>query len=540
MDGRVDRRNETPEPDGAGGEDRSAIALVETSAPGIYLASGDLSVLGTHVVPLTFDAGAARSKATDVAAMAVGGASVAAQVVDGVNKARGLVRLSPETIAALKAGAKPLTKDGWNLGTLKNGNQFAHSVRWAPAGAQGAASVAASAGPAAAIMAIQMQLAEISALVEENIALTRSLLQAVEDERWASAKSHFDAIAEEFGHANALGEVTPSIWAQAQAQASETKLRELLELSLRAARRQHEELMALETSPARRTWLDQNARSVTQEAQTLLMAHSAWLRYQALRAGFLHRTAADDPQDAALLERVIAGAQRRDAEVRALAFPLLEDVYRLLRMLEEGTGSAWKKLFPGARDREAVRAAAGRVAIQLGALADHHDAYQADPPPAPVEFALLPYKPMMAVTSRLRWILRRDEALVAVTKSGGWRELERYLVFTSSRILIVREGNFLNDGDVDQELPWTSVRTVAKVPDSDRDDGFDVRIEHGAADKPEVRTFALRDSSLTHRGDDVVKRLSALADGETRRLQAAPTDATDRAVRNDCATTDSR
>ncbi|MBL7419873.1 hypothetical protein IL402_23710, partial [Escherichia coli] len=58
-------------------------------------------------------------------------------------------------------------------------------------------------------MAIQMQLAEISALVEENIALTRSLLQAVEDERWASAKSHFDAIAEEFGHANALGEVTP-------------------------------------------------------------------------------------------------------------------------------------------------------------------------------------------------------------------------------------------------------------------------------------------------------------------------------------------
>jgi hypothetical protein len=516
MDGHVDMWDETPGTDAVdGGEDGAAVALIETSVSGVYLASGDLSVLGTHVVPLTFDAGAARSKATDVAAMAVGGASMAAQVAHGINSARGLIRLAPETMAVMKAGATPITKDGWNLGVLKNGNQFAHSVRWAPASAQSAASVAASAGPAAAIMAIQMQLAEISALVEENIALTRSLLQAVEDERWATAKSHFDAIAEEFGHANALGEVTPSIWAQAQAQASETKLRELLELSLRAARRHHEELTALETSPARRTWLDTNARSVTQEAQTLLMAHSAWLRYQALRAGYLHRTAADDPQDAALLERVIAGAQQRDAEVRAVAFPLLEDVYRLLRMLEEGTGFAWKKLFPGARDREAVREAAGRVATQLGALAGHHGAYQADPPPAPVEFPLLPLNPLKAVTSRLRWILREGEALVAVTKSGGWLELERYLVFTSSRILIVREGNFVSDGDVDQELSWASVRAIAKVPDSDRDDGFDLRIEHGAAEKPDVLTFALRDSSLTHRGDDLAERLTALVGAET-------------------------
>jgi hypothetical protein len=160
----------TPGTDGVdGGQDRAAVALVETSVPGLYLASGDLSVLGTHVVPLTFDAGAARSKAADVAAMTVGGANLAAQAAHGVNTARGLVRLSPETIAALKAGAKPLTKDGWNLGTLKNGNQFAHSVRWAPAGAQGAVSQLATLGPAAILMAIQAQLAEISALVEENI-----------------------------------------------------------------------------------------------------------------------------------------------------------------------------------------------------------------------------------------------------------------------------------------------------------------------------------------------------------------------------------
>ena len=522
MDASIDPQGQTPLNDALdGGEAQAAVALVETSVPGLFLASGELSVLGTHVVPLTFDAGAARSRAADAAAVAVGGAGVVAQVAHGINSARGLVRLSPDTVAAMKAGATPFTKDGWNLGTLMQDGKFAHSVRWAPAGAQGAVSVAASAGPAAAIMAIQVQLAEISALVVENIALTRSLLQAVEDERWASAKSHFDAIAEEFGHANALGEVTPGIWAQAQAQGSETKLRELLELSLQAARRHHEELTALDSSAARRTWLEANARSVTQEAQTLLMAHSAWLRYQALRVGYLHRTAADDPQDAALLDRVLAGAQRRDTEVRAVVFPLLEDVYRLLRMLEEGTGSAWKKLFPGAQDRETVRAAAGRVAAQLAALADHHGAYQADPPPAPVEFPLLPYGQMKAVTSRLRWIVRDGEALVALTRSGGWLELERFLVFTSSRVLVVREGNFLGERDIDQEISWTAVLSVTKSPGSDRDDGFDLRIEYATGEKIDAKTFALRDSSLTHHGDAMLERLSALASDGTRALQAS-------------------
>src|SRR5215218_9315099 len=118
MDAHVDLWNETPGTNAVGGEEQAAVALAETSVSGVYLASGDLSVLGTHVVPLTFDAGAARSKAADAAAMAVGGANVVAQVAHGLNTARGLVRLSPETIAAMKAGAEPLTKDGWNLGVL--------------------------------------------------------------------------------------------------------------------------------------------------------------------------------------------------------------------------------------------------------------------------------------------------------------------------------------------------------------------------------------------------------------------------------------
>ncbi len=257
----------------------------------------------------------------------------------------GLGPPSPETIAAMKAGANAITKDGWNLGRCGT----ATSSRTRCAGlrpAQGATSVAASAGPAMAIMAIQMQLAEISKLVEENIALTRSLLQAVGDERWAAAKAHFDAIAEEFGHADALGEVTPSIWGPGPGPGQRDQVARAASCRCWPRASSTTSSRRCPLSTARRAWLDTNAASVTQEAQTLLMAQQ---RVFAIRhcARSPPPTAARDPQDAALLERVLAGAQRRDAEVRAVAFPLLEGVYRLLRMLEEGTDPPGRNSSPG-------------------------------------------------------------------------------------------------------------------------------------------------------------------------------------------------
>ena len=99
---------------------------------------------------------------------------------------------------------------------------------------------------------------------------------------------------------------------------------------------------------------------------------------------------------------------------------------------------------------------------------------------------------------------------MAVARSGGWLELERCVIFTSPRIFVVREGKFLSDGAVDQELPWTSVHVIAKVLGSDRGDGFDLGIEHEPAEKRDVRTFALRDSSLAVRGEEFVERLNAL------------------------------
>ena len=103
--------------------------------------------------------------------------------------------------------------------------KFARQVRWLPAGSAGAVGVLAALGPAATLVAIQWQLAQISRLVERNIALTSTVLQLVRGEQWAEVRGQHDAVLAELRHARAVGAVTPQIWAHAQAQASESVLR---------------------------------------------------------------------------------------------------------------------------------------------------------------------------------------------------------------------------------------------------------------------------------------------------------------------------
>ncbi len=56
------------------------------------------------------------------------------------------------------------------------GGKIGHMVQWAPAGAAAGVSFAASMGTSMALIAIQLQLREISASVQRNIELTQDVL----------------------------------------------------------------------------------------------------------------------------------------------------------------------------------------------------------------------------------------------------------------------------------------------------------------------------------------------------------------------------
>jgi hypothetical protein len=88
---------------------------------------------------------------------------------------QGLYRISDATQALLKAGGMLAIKDGANLGTVLSSSGFAQA-RFIPVTAVSAAQTAAAAGPALAMIALQMQLSEITGLVRTNIALTSQVL----------------------------------------------------------------------------------------------------------------------------------------------------------------------------------------------------------------------------------------------------------------------------------------------------------------------------------------------------------------------------
>src|SRR4051812_8602003 len=104
------------------------LEVIETSEPGVVLMKGDLSLLDFDIAPVTFDPHRRDASLVDVAAVATGVVNTAAQLANGVTTAHGLVRLAPETLAALKAGAQPLSSGGWNLGSLTQGGKISHAV----------------------------------------------------------------------------------------------------------------------------------------------------------------------------------------------------------------------------------------------------------------------------------------------------------------------------------------------------------------------------------------------------------------------------
>lgn len=152
--------NETTTNSGSAGHDGALVAESEPTGalvevlPGVLAAYGgiDLEALdGAEVL----DVDAARvPDLTGLIAGSLTGVNLVAQGAQSALRARGLVRLAPETLQALRT-AHPVVSDGWNLGTLASGKGlFAQSVRWLPATSAQAVTVLAGLGPAVALAAI--------------------------------------------------------------------------------------------------------------------------------------------------------------------------------------------------------------------------------------------------------------------------------------------------------------------------------------------------------------------------------------------------
>ena len=247
------------------------LALLEVE-PGVAVLFGEAAPEGWDVEPFGLGDRSDR-EIVDALSNAVGTANAVAQGLGGFVSAQGLVRLAPETIRNLRT-MQTVVKDGYYLGTLKEGGKFAASVRWTPAAGAQAASVLENLGPSLALLAISAQLTAISNKIDENIELTRDVLKALREDHWNTLAGLCDTVAGAIDEAREVGTVTARIFGRVKH----------LEDSLRKERKTFtayldKHLKELETDYAgRRDYLRDNAEDIIADTQGFIMAETAYYR----------------------------------------------------------------------------------------------------------------------------------------------------------------------------------------------------------------------------------------------------------------------
>lgn len=444
--------------DGDGAEGPTT-ALVEIER-GLAVVYGDHVPDGLDVIPIDVLGSEALGSLESILGTATGLANVAAQGVNGVIRAQGLVRLAPQTLQAMQAGAQPVTSGGWNIGTLASSGKFSTSVRWLPATGASAASVAAAMGPAVALLAIQFQLNAITDLSKHNIELTGNVLEAVRNEQWSAVSGSYKVLRREIASARDLGAVTDSIWTNVRGQ--EGALEAHWDLFDGNVKRHVTELRKRDGHKARRQYLSDHGEAILADCHGLMLAQSSWFTYQALRAGHLQRTALSNLEDAAHLKRIIADATERHGQALAETDALLELVECEFGIIAELDGKRTFKIGPEARAARDVATMAKNLHAAMVAIRGMSPRADLRAPAVP-SISVFEDEVPDILPRVLRFRLERDEQVMALADVilDVWSlSGDAWAVVTDRRLLIARQKDFRRFGVIDEECPLDDIRYV--------------------------------------------------------------------------------
>lgn len=425
------------------GNDEFGAALVEVE-PGVVVMFGSEDIPGLELEPFDFLDAGQRSQVTDSVGQVLGAltgvGNLAAQGAQGLAGARGLVRLAPETLNALEQG-RTIVKDGYNLGVVLNKNgKFAAQIRWVPAAGASTAAVAASLGPALALMAVQAQLGRLEALAKKNLELTTAVLTSVKNDQWASLQGRHATLLEELAHARALGAVTDSIWTTVNALGSDTEKDVRL---FRAEVAQHlQKLRGANSNKARRAFVEDGDRALA-DVHSLVTAMTNRAIWLALRGTHQMQIADNSDREQALLERLMSDSRETLAAQN-------EELREFLHVLQrEFVTAGWQasasKRFGKTRAVQELAPLAQSMGDIVASLAHRSAARRTVEFPAlhvPSVYDLTPLRQV------LTWSLAPDEEVEAMALVSRREDLlgKRQLVVTNRRVLLLDDAR-LREGE---------------------------------------------------------------------------------------------
>lgn len=465
----------------------TASTVLAEVLPGVAVVLGKVPAeLKPNLLDFGLVSAADRTEISAVLASIGNTATVAGNLGNALAGAQGLYRIGNTAQAVLKAGGTLAVKDGANLGAVFLNGKIVHQARFIPVTAVSAAQLAASVGPALAMIALQMQLSEISGLVRTNIALTSQVLTVIRNEQWSELTGLVATVDRAVDQAREVGSVPTSLWESvAGSEASLRKQRDLYQLNVRGHVGQIDQ-----PDTRRREYLRTNAEALLFDAYALLSSVKAWTGYQALRAARARAAGREDADEARLVDVIARDTRTELDSALAETTSLVDALTRELRIIAELPGRDTLQL-PGKRkDSKAARQTSARLLEAIQPLADalHPPAPPLEAPGvvcAPESMALEPHLRI------LRWFLEDGETLrvlgfpeqldalgpISAILGGAKEKLaaardkaaaKTLLAVTDRRIITARTNAFLEQGEIRQDIPIDRVRYVRAATTQDQ------------------------------------------------------------------------
>jgi len=335
----------------------TASMVIAEVLPGVAVVFGEVPAdLKLDLIDFGLVSAADRKQISTVLASIGNTATVAGNLGNAFASAQGLYRISEATQALLKAGGTLAIKDGANLGTVLLPSGLAQA-RFIPVTAVSAAQAAAAIGPALAMVALQMQLSEVTGLVRTNIALTSQVLTTIRNEQWAELTGLVATVDRAVDQAREVGSVPTSLWDSVAG--SRASLRKQLDL-YRTNVRGHVGQIDRPDTHRRREYLQTNAEAILFDAYALLSSVKAWTGYQALHAGKARAAGREDADEARLVDVIARDTRVELDSALAETTRLVDSLTRELRIIAELPGRDTLPLTGKRRDSKAARQTSAR------------------------------------------------------------------------------------------------------------------------------------------------------------------------------------
>lgn len=393
---------------GPRGEVEQAKTTLVEVAPGMAVVLGEvprgLELVDFGVVP-SFD----RVQLNQALGTVGNVATITGNIAEAAASAQGLFRVNDATLALLKSGGEMAAKDGAKLGAIFKNGELVAQARFIPASMTVGTAIAAI-GPAVAMLAMQMQLSEISSLVQANIQLTSNTLKAIRHDQWSELTGLSTAIDRAVSEASRVQAVSPTIWDSVSGSSALLE-KELDQYRLNVG--EHIKQLGKVRGTARRQYLEDNAEAILFDTNALLVSLKAHTGYQALRAARARSNAEESEHEAKLVEEITADTRAQFESSMAQAAQLVKDLTRELRIIAELPGRAVMPLTKKKSASKGSRLTCEQLLKAIQPLAD-----SLNPPVPPLQTPDVVCMPgdldLDQYLRVLRWFIDDDESLDAV------------------------------------------------------------------------------------------------------------------------------